>query len=157
MIDWLQGDKFQEMADYRYAPTTRHKDDYCHLVNNLNFTKLKDGDIIYTHTFYAKQLFQILKYVGKKVYVITHNGDPDADFIPPDNVLCWYSQNVMIDHPRVKSIPLGVENNRWFPKLRKLEKMERRLGQPISHQKLAYLNSNIINNPQERQPYLRFV
>ena len=31
MIDWIQGEKFQDIADYRYAPPERYKDDYCGL------------------------------------------------------------------------------------------------------------------------------
>ena len=56
-------------------PSIRYKDDYNHLVNDLDFRKLNEGDVIYTHTFYAKQLFDILDVIGKPVYIITHNAD----------------------------------------------------------------------------------
>jgi len=59
MIDWIQGEKFQDISDWRYAPSIRYKDDYNHLVNDLDFRKLNEGDVIYTHTFYAKQLIKI--------------------------------------------------------------------------------------------------
>lgn len=152
MLDWVQGEKFMEMADYKYAPATRHKDDYCGLVNTLNFSLLKDGDIIYTHIFYVHQLFDILQWLSVKVYVITHNADENADFRPPANVLCWWSSNVTIEHPRVKSLPLALENNRWFKKVKKLDIMEDRLKRPILHRNLVYLNCNVVNNPTERKP-----
>lgn len=155
MIDWIQGEKFQDIADHRYAPPIRHSDDYCRLVNDLDFKKLKSGDIIYTHAFYVKQLFEILELLGVKVYVISHNGDDDADFAPPDNVLHWYSQNVMIQHPRVTSIPLGVENNKWCVKQNKLKKMELRLQSQRSRNGLVYMNFNIANYPSEREHVYR--
>lgn len=157
MIDWLQGEKFQDIADYVYAPPTRYKDDYCGLVNTLDFTKLKDGDIVYTHTFYASQFFRIIEHIGVKIYLITHNADEPADVIPPENVLHWYSQNVGIDHPKVESLPLGLENNRWWKGLKKREKMEVMLKHPLPHEKLIYMNHNIRNNRAQRQrPYELF-
>jgi hypothetical protein len=152
MLDFVQGEKFMWIADYQYAPTKRHKDDYCHLVNTLDFSLLKDGDIIYTHIFYVKQLFSILQYMKVKVIIVTHNADENADVIPPDNVICWYSSNVTIEHPRVKSLPLALENNKWFKKVRKLDIMETRLRKPIGHKSLVYLNCNTANNPRERLP-----
>ena len=157
MIDWIQGEKFQDIADYCYAPPVRYKDDYCGLVNTLDFKKLKNGDIIYTHNFYAKQLFDILESIGKEVYVITHNGDEPADFVPPDNVLHWWSQNVNIDHPKVESLPIGLENNRWWKGLRKRAKMEEMLKHPLPHSRLIYMNHNIRTNRAQRQrPYELF-
>ena len=157
MIDWIQGEKFEDVADYKYAPSIRYKDDYCHLVNTLDFKKLKDGDIIYTHTFYAKQLFDILELIGVKVYIITHNADEPADWVPPENVLHWYSQNVGLSYPKIESIPIGLENNRWWKGLRKRAKMEEMLTQPLPHKKLVYMNHNIKNNRAQRQrPYELF-
>ncbi len=157
MIDWIQGEKFQDIADYRYAPPERYKDDYCGLGNDLDFSKLKDGDIIYTHTFYAKQLFEILDLIGKKVFIITHNADEPADWVPPDCVQHWWSQNVNIDHPKVESLPIGLENNRWWKGLQKRAKMEEMLKGILPHSKLIYMNHNIKNNRAQRQrPYELF-
>lgn len=157
MIDWIQGEKFQDISDWRYAPSIRYKDDYNHLVNDLDFRKLNEGDVIYTHTFYAKQLFDILDVIGKPVYIITHNADEPADWIPPDCVIHWWSQNVGLNHPKIESIPIGLENNRWWKGLRKRAKMEEMIKGTLSHNKLIYMNHNIKNNRAQRQrPYELF-
>ena len=52
--------------------------------------------LIYTHTFYAKQLFDKLEKLEYKQFtVVTHNCDTVADFPPPDNVY-WFTTNVAI-------------------------------------------------------------
>jgi predicted proteasome-type protease len=41
-MNWIQGDKFMNIADLRYAPTHRSDDDYCGLVNTFYEKRLKD-------------------------------------------------------------------------------------------------------------------
>jgi hypothetical protein len=151
-MNYVQGEKFMSIADHIYAPSTRHRDDYNGLVNTLDFTQLKDNDIIYTHIFYVQQLFNILKHLKPKVVVVTHNADEEANVAPPENVLKWFSSNVTVDDKRVVSLPLALENNRWFKKIKKLDIMEAVLKQPKTYQNLLYMNFNADNNPKERLP-----
>jgi hypothetical protein len=162
-MDWIQGNKFKALTRWHYAPArlfigNKYRDDinnltfgdYRFLLNTLDVSKLQDGGIIYTHSFYAEQLFE--KLINKKYILITHNSDTNIDFAPPDNVLMWYAQNVNIIHPRVKSIPIGLENNIWYPE--KKEKMTRKLAQKKKYKNFVYLNHNVKTNPLERQkPY----
>ena len=151
-MNFVQGEKFMGIADYIYAPATRHRDDYNGLVNTLDFTLLKDNDIIYTHIFYVYQLFDILQHLKAKVIVVTHNADEEANVVPPENVLKWFSSNVTVDDKRVVSLPLALENNRWFKKTKKLDIMEAISKQSRTYQNLLYMNFNVDNNPKERQP-----
>jgi len=154
MMDWVQGEKFMTLANHIYAPTIKYKDDYIKggLVNTLNFSSLKDGDIIYTHTFYVYQLLDILKYVKAKVILITHNADEEVNIVPPSNVIKWYGSNVTINDPRIVSLPLALENNRWFKKTKKLDIMEARLNTPRTYKNLLYMNFSVVNYPVEREP-----
>ena len=154
MTDVIQGDKFVKIADYTYAPEIKCDGDYDKLSNTFDISKVKYGDIIYTHTFYVKQLFEIIKNIDKQVTVVTHNSDTNVDFTPPDNVFKWFTQNVNIYHPKIESIPIGLENDRWFPNLKKKEKMIDKLQQPREHKNLVYMNHNVDNNPPKRlKPY----
>jgi len=150
-MDWIQGDKFIGLADYTFAPPKRRNDDYDHLPNTLVASKLKDRDVIYTHTIYIKELFETIAGIDKKLIVISHNGDVNIDFSPPDNVIMWYTQNVNIIHDRVKSIPIGLENDRWFSDVHKKEKMMAKLQQPRNTRNLVYMNYNIATNPAKRE------
>ena len=154
MTDYIQGHKFQSIADFTYAPIVKHGDDYDNLKNTFLQSKLKDLNVVYTHTMYVKQLFQLIKIDLRKFIVISHNSDVNIDesFIVPKNVLKWHSQNVKVTSSTVKSIPIGLENDRWFVKDRKKEKMQDRLSQAKGCRNWVYMNFNIDTNPKARQP-----
>lgn len=163
MKTYIQGNKFKELAKFIYAPLrgkvngNKYRDDinnikptdYRYLVSTIDKRQLTENDIIYTHTFYADQLFEYLENIKFKLKVVTHNSDTSTDFIPPENIT-WFSTNVNIDHPRIKSIPIGLENDNWYPD--KWDKMKRKLSGAKVFKNLLYLNHNIKTNPVKRQP-----
>ncbi len=164
-FDFIQGNRFKNIAKFIYAPARLYlpknsyrndinnlpANDYRYLANTLKEDQLQDGDIIYTHTFYADQLFEKALNWDKKIKVITHNSDTPADFIPPPNVT-WFTTNVNIKHPRVYSIPIGIENDFWLKD--KKDKMLKKTAQKKRYKNLLYLNHNIKTNPSKRQkPY----
>ena len=56
-IDWIQGDKFIGVADFSYAPSKGARDDY----NKLRNTLKEIRGIIYTHTMYIPDLFELIR------------------------------------------------------------------------------------------------
>ena len=169
-FDWIQGDRFRDMALYTFAPSVKTtKDDYDNLPNTLNLSTLKDGDIIYTHMMYTRLLFDIMKHVSTKFILVTHSCDcsiedygmrrPNGrglvhdifEFAIPDNLIKWYSKNVNTVNPRIESIPIGMENDRWHQKVPKLDLMMDQLKQHRGIRNLAYLNHSIKTNPEKRQ------
>ncbi len=150
MNRFITGEKFKVLADYIYTPAVKYQDDFNDYGNNLNIDTLKDGDIIYTHTMYANQLFEVIQGIDKKLILISHNCDAAADIIPPECIVKWYSQNVNIPHPRVESIPIGLENNRWFPDRQKKIRILDKLREPRKYRNLVYLNHNVGTNPAVR-------
>ena len=174
-MDWIQGNKFQEMATFTYCPTNRHCDDYYGFPNTLDINKLKDNDTIFTHPFYVNGLLDIIRHISPKIIIITHNGDNRIDsdgvvsldgggnvikvepYSLPDNLITWYAQNVNTINPRIESIPIGIENNRWQPHEKKREKMIMKMGTAKNNRNLLYMNHTIRTNPKEReQPYVLF-
>jgi hypothetical protein len=118
------------------------------MVSTLD-TRQLNGDIIYTHTFFADYLF---KHVTKPFTLITHNADTPADIEPPDNVRMWYSTNVAIKHERIRSIPIGIENDFWLKD--KAVKMARKHQEKKTFKRLIYINHNVQTNADKRQkPY----
>lgn len=172
-MTWIQGNMFKALTKWHYAPERKYTGnfyrdsinnlpatDYRYLANTLDFSKLQDGDIIYTHTFYADQLFEkIEKLYPKQFKVISHNCDTPADFPPPDNVM-WFTTNVAIRYngptfgfgSNIRSIPLGIENDIWLKG--KKEMMISKRQQPPMFKNLIYCNHNLLTNPKKRQkPY----
>jgi hypothetical protein len=166
--DWLQGDRFKEIADFTYSPENKLPDDYDNLLNTFDLTLLNVCNIIYTHMGYVKQLFDVIRELDKKFIIITHSCDcsvesygirrPDGTrktqniyvFTIPNNVIKWYSKNVNVVDSRVESIPTGIENNRWFERVHKKEKMLEICKQPRKIRNIVYMNHNISTNPDER-------
>ncbi len=156
----IQGNKFKSLTPLHYAPARfytgeKSRDDLNNLpYNDYRYLKntietLKDGDLVYTHTFYADQLFERL---NKKITLITHNCDWNVNTAPPDLVLKWYTTNVNIVHERVFSIPIGIENDFWLKDKKLL--MERKLKVEKKFKNLIYINHNVKTNPAKRQnPY----
>lgn len=156
MTDIIQGDKFEKVGDFTYSPAIKIPGDYSRLPNTFAVSRLKDLNIVYTHTFYVKQLFAVISSLSQKFIIITHNCDYNVDdsYMIPDNVFRWFTQNVKTDNPKVHSLPIGLENNRWFPEQDKKGKMQRKLQQPKKFKRMLYLNHSIRTNPAERQkPY----
>ena len=158
MNDFIQGNKFRTIAKFQYAPPPGlggrelnkfAHNDYRYMVSTLDTRQMNDGDILYTHTFFADYLFE---NVNKQYILVTHNADTPADIEPPDNCLMWYTTNVNIKHERVRSIPLGIENDFWLKD--KKEKMTKKLLQKKDFKRMLYINHNIKTNPGKRQkPY----
>jgi len=154
MDRFIQGDKFRDLADFTYAPAIRHVDDYDGLTNTLEIGLLEDYDIIYTHTFYAKQLFEVIQDVEKNLIVVTHNDDNEIDssYMLPDNVIRWYAVNVQVHNPRIRSIPIGICNDRWFPWMNRKETILKQNEQQRDYRNLAYMNFDIRTSPAKRKP-----
>jgi len=151
--DFITGEKFYQIADLIYTPNIKSEfDDYNKIENTFNIKKLKDINVVYTHTLYVKHLFKIIKDITVKFIIITHNSDINIDnsFEIPDNVIHWYSQNVNVIKNNLTSIPIGLENKRWFKDINKKQKMLDILNTDKDIKNLVYINHNIKNNPTER-------
>lgn len=167
-MDFIQGEKFERMADFAYAPPKRHQDDYRGLVNTFDINKLRDRNIVFTTPFYVIGLLDIIKDLPQKFVIVTHNGDNRIDdggvttldgagnvvrtdaFIIPDNVIKWFAQNVNALNPRIESIPIGLENDMWFPEIDKKSRMIAKLQEPKSYRNLVYMNHTERTNAKER-------
>ena len=172
-MTWIQGNMFKGLTKWHYAPARIFTNnyyrnginnlpvtDYRYLANTVDFSQLKDGDIIYTHTFYADQLFERLEKLAPTQFtVVTHNCDTPADFPPPDNVM-WFTTNVGIRYngptfgfgSNIRSIPIGIENDFWLKD--KKQQMIRKMEKAPKFKNLIYCNHNVKNNPKIRQkPY----
>lgn len=170
--DWICGELFKRVADYLYAPKKKLTDDYDNLINTTNWSTLEDCNIIYTHTIYVKTLFDIIKHINKKFIIVTHNCDCRIEefgivtpngrsevahidyYTLPDNVVKWFSSNVKVEHPRIESLPIGIENRMWRRTPPKKELMVEKLTKERSYKNLLYINHCIETNVKERsEPY----
>lgn len=151
-MDWITGENFQQLGDFTYAPIMKSSGDYNNLPNTFNKNLIKDGDIIYTHSLYIRELLNIIKNINENIIIITHNCDYNIDmtYRVSDNIIKWYAQNVNVNNPKIESIPIGLENRWWFIEECKKEKMLTKLDTPKNFHNLVYVNHNISTNPPMR-------
>lgn len=155
-MDFIQGEKFVNVADQIYS--TKHTGTEYNIFNyTFNINTLKNYDIVYTNAHYIDKLFIELNKTDKKIILITHNSDLNITILPPKNVIKWYAQNVNIVDDRIESIPIGLENNRWFKEINKKGKIMNKLKENKNFKNLLYINHNINTNRKEREePYKIF-
>lgn len=152
MLDIITGEKFITVAEMTYSLNFPH--DLNKIPSTFGYCKLKDHNIVYTHTMYIKPLFEALKSHTCLFTVLSHNCDVNVtrDIVIPPNVRKWFTTNVNASDERLESLPIGLENKRWFPQVKKKEQMMLKLQEPRTYRNLVYMNFNIQTNPSERLP-----
>jgi hypothetical protein len=150
LTESVRGDSFQALCDFTYAPAKglpQEKED-------LFIIFVEMGDI---HSFFKEVSGSSNRYI-----IITHNGDGrvidpekrEIDVTPvrrQSNVIAWFSTNLCSPRYGLFSIPLGLENSKWFPQEKKLEKIDLYQKKERKSQSLLYLNFNQYNNLPQRK------
>jgi hypothetical protein len=135
-MNYLQGQKFKQITD-------NNKIYYCNTHDVNNFF----DSINFTHDF----------------ILVSHNSDGNITDNPkrsfdadarkiPKNLKRWFGQNVDIESDIIESLPIGLENSEWFPETKKIEKLFGINSAEKNIKNLVYLNLNILNNSDVRQP-----
>ena len=149
-MDFIVGEKFYSVSDFIYS--INGIEDYNKLGNTFDLSKLKDLNIVYFHTMYKDYFFDLIRNLSNKFIIVSHNSDVGIDNIDnlPSNVIKWFSQNVNCVDSRLESLPIGLENNRWFPEIQKQQKIENKLYTDKKNYNLVYMNHNIHTNVKKR-------
>jgi len=108
---YISGDTFRAVCDFIIDET------------NIPFDPkyVNDGDTIFVKhqkeflDFFFKNIHPLIK---SKYILISHNGLCDSlnvykKYLDDMNIVAWLGKNVVVDHPKASSIPLGVSNNHW--------------------------------------------
>jgi hypothetical protein len=154
IMDFIIGEKFPSIAEFIFSShlIENGNEDYNKLNNTFNIKNLNDVNIVYLHTMYKNQFFDLIRYLDNKFIVITHNSDINISNIDnlPNNVIKWYSQNVNYRDERLESLPIGLENSRWFTEINKKNKIINKIQTNKNIKNLVYINHNINTNKKER-------
>lgn len=137
----IQGELFAWSADYLFK-----------FYDHTQIELYTPHSVVYTDTHWAKYLFPLMPK-DLNVKVVCHNSDAPFDDdlakLIPEKVHVW-TQNCAVEHPRVHPLPIGLENNRWFPEELKRAKLYHAARTPVYPTKTAYLACNPFTNPPSR-------
>ena len=63
----------------------------------------------------------------------------------PKNVIKWYSQNVNVKDDRLVSLPIGLENSRWFVEIQKQKRIiEKHAGHILREEAVEAWKSRLL-------------
>lgn len=103
MKDYIHGDKFVELCDYKI--------DTNEFI--IDSEKLKHNQIVFVKTDKIIDFFNSVKGLPYRYIIITHNSDhnitEEVYQQKPYNVVLWYAQNCLVNKPDIIPIPIGIE------------------------------------------------
>jgi hypothetical protein len=118
------------------------------------------GDIVFVCQETLHEYFiTVHSKITNKYILICHNGDVTidqeiVDFVD-DTIAHFFAQDLIIDHPRITPIPIGLENLKFYiagviPFFRKLQRHIAK--HPPMRKNRIFFNFSISTNPPERGP-----
>ena len=102
---YVSGDSFRRLATHIIEGSSQ-----------LSSLSVRAGDVIFceTHRLRAFAL-NVLPTIAHPIVLVSHNSDDAVDSTVADIadsrvVSAWFAQNNLLNHPKVVSIPIGLEN-----------------------------------------------
>lgn len=101
---FITGDSFRALADHLFDETQK-----------LDPKKVRSGQIIFVKSDMLQIFFETThKEIDFKYILISHNSDENIDerylkYID-NKIIHWFAQNCLINHPKISSIPIGLDN-----------------------------------------------
>ena len=133
------------------------------------FGDLHNGQtIIFCKTEFLRKEFKKISKIKNEVVLISGNSDEsiDAGLVAamPGNIQLWYGQNAATRHPKLKCLPIGLENTSpnarsghgigWQHAVEKIALLKTLTNHPAKQipVKLLYANFNVNTNRAHRLP-----
>lgn len=124
-MDIISGEKLQEIADaycglpddFSYNPRINAQPPKHINLNTLNFP-WDNPRIIFCYSHRLHLFGEKIGLLNNNFILITHNSDGNITeefryILDSDKLIRMYSQNVMIEHPKLHFIPIGIANSMW--------------------------------------------
>lgn len=141
-MDFITGNKFKRSCHYSYDEqgVIKHREPKEDEILRI-FVKID-----YVHNFFTQKQYR--SYI-----LFTHNGDLPVDesylkYLDNPKLIKWYGQNIMIKHPKLESIPIGIANEIWSHGNEDVFKEV--MGKNIEKERLIYINFDVNTNRSER-------
>lgn len=150
---YISGDSFRAYAQHVYGDPDA----------TLNPANIKNGDVVFIRTNRVQDFMSTIHpQISARYVVITHNSDAKIDesyraWIDDQKIIHWFGQNVMIEHPKLTPIPIGLENLHYhingqtslFNQIRNAEKKN-----PVFKKMRVLFGFNVGTNKEVRTPAL---
>ena len=104
---FITGDGFRSLAQHHFDE-----------ISNFNPAQVEKNDVVFVRSDFLKEFFiRIHPRISYSYILISHNDDTNVDesytsFID-SKITHWFAQNLLIKHPKITPIPIGIENLRY--------------------------------------------
>jgi hypothetical protein len=130
-MDYITGEKIQSLADVSFAAATnpiieaqlKHMKQIIYFANKIP-TEIIIEDFnhkkkIFVYTHFLDIFFEkVFPYLQNDFILITHNSDHNVSekyyqFLISNKIINWYGQNIVFEHEKLFSLPIGIANSQW--------------------------------------------
>ena len=124
-MDIITGERIQELcdiyigeqSDFDYNPRIAHKKQKHLTLQNIPYN-YDNPKYIFVYAHRLTQFSYYLDSFMNPFILVTHNSDENITekyihIAEHEKVQSWFAQNVMIEHPKVNILPIGVANSMW--------------------------------------------
>jgi hypothetical protein len=127
-----------------------------HIWNYDNYkinSKSLNSNWVFIKTDYVQEFFTNVK-INEPIIVFTHNSDYPINesfikYLDDPRVILWFAQNAGIEHPKLKTIPIGIANAGYsHGDIEIVNKIRNENNVKVN---MFYTNFNISNNRTERE------
>jgi hypothetical protein len=121
----ISGEKFQELCDvycglpedFQYNPRISRQTQK-HLDLRLITQPWNNPGLIFCYGHSLKQFMDKQHFFQNPFVLVSHNSDENitdqyTPILSNSNLRQWYAQNICIDHPKLKILPIGIANRMW--------------------------------------------
>jgi hypothetical protein len=145
---YVTGDGFRALADHIYDDQSR----------NFRPLAVKEKDIVFLGNSRIKEFLNSFhKEIKNRYILVSQNGDENIDDeavrLIDDKIIRWFGINVIVKHPKVVPLPIGIENKHWYlngiPSI--FDKIRKKTF--VKKNKIFYAFT-VGSNKKERQPAL---
>lgn len=164
-IDIITGEKIQEICDIYITnnPTIfkynkKIKNNYHKCINSIDiYDNYDNPKYIFCYTNQIKDFYKKILLFKNKFILISHNSDYNIEnyeyiqlLLNSNNLIAWYSQNILFIHPKLKLLPIGIANSIWkHGDLSIFDNIYQNFDLSLKT-KDVYFNFSILTNPSKR-------
>lgn len=151
-LEWIDGDKFEDIADLHFSTLFQNEFQFNFKLNE-EIENFEGIPTVYCDTDKIREFFNYLD-INKEINLISHNGDSqirDDEIKKPDFIKKWYANNYIGTNTDIISIPTGLERIRWFPT--KIDIMKNIYQKERKIKNIAYNCHNILTNSDRSKIY----
>lgn len=170
---YVTGERLQALADVTFTTRevhTFHRSVSLHVPRSRQFfldrqdwslsaLKTSSAIFVYTHlldNFIAEAWPRLVEITNEPFTLITHNSDHGVDqerlgLLESDALKVWFAQNPLVNHPKLRPIPIGLANSQWeIGNIRLLHRVRSKAKRFSDREGLLFASFRTSTLPEER-------